>query len=82
MKKMIFLLLLCLVAAAGMVKAEEKKPFFQVIQLEGVITSPSAKYVAESLEAAVGAGVTGVLFFISLKKLHAIKVKGSEEKDR
>ena len=33
-------------------------------------------------EAAVGAGVTGVLFFITLKKLHAIKVKNSDEKDR
>jgi energy-converting hydrogenase B subunit D len=33
-------------------------------------------------EASVGAGVTGVLFFITLKKLHAIKVKNSEEKDR
>ena len=33
-------------------------------------------------EAAVGAGVTSVLFFITLKKLHAIKVKNSEEKDR
>ncbi len=32
-------------------------------------------------EAAVGAGVTGTLFFITLKKLHAIKVKNSEEKD-
>ena len=32
-------------------------------------------------EAAVGAGVTGILFFITLKKLHAIKVKNSEEKD-
>jgi energy-converting hydrogenase B subunit D len=33
-------------------------------------------------EAAVGAGVTGILFFITLKKLHAIKVKNSDEKDR
>jgi energy-converting hydrogenase B subunit D len=33
-------------------------------------------------EAAVGAGVTGILFFITLKKLHAIKVKNDEEKDR
>ena len=32
-------------------------------------------------EAAVGAGVTGILFFITLKKLHAIKVRNSEEKD-
>jgi len=33
-------------------------------------------------EAAVGAGVTGILFFITLKKLHAIKVRNNEEKDR
>ena len=32
-------------------------------------------------EAAVGAGVTGILFFITLKKLHAIKVRNSEEED-
>ncbi|MCE5342303.1 MAG: DUF4040 domain-containing protein [Eubacteriales bacterium] len=31
-------------------------------------------------EAAVGAGVTSVLFFITLKKIHAIK--GDEEDDR
>lgn len=30
-------------------------------------------------EAAVGAGVTGILFFVALKKLHAIK-PGEEEK--
>lgn len=32
-------------------------------------------------EAAVGAGVTGILFFITLKKIHAIKVKNENEKD-
>ena len=32
-------------------------------------------------EAAVGAGVTGILFFITLKKLHAIKVKHNEDED-
>ncbi|NLI20668.1 MAG: DUF4040 domain-containing protein [Clostridiales bacterium] len=31
-------------------------------------------------EAAVGAGVTGVLFFITLKKIHAIQ--GDEEDDK
>ncbi|MDD3214876.1 MAG: DUF4040 domain-containing protein [Eubacteriales bacterium] len=31
-------------------------------------------------EAAVGAGVTSILFFITLKKIHAIK--GDEENDR
>lgn len=30
-------------------------------------------------EAAVGAGVTGILFFVTLKKIHAIK--GNEEED-
>lgn len=33
-------------------------------------------------EAAVGAGITSVLFFITLKKIHAIiRVKEKEEKD-
>ncbi len=32
-------------------------------------------------EAAVGAGVTSILFFITLKKLHAIKVKNDDEKN-
>ena len=32
-------------------------------------------------EAAVGAGVTGILFFVTLKKLHAISPE-KEEKDR
>ena len=30
-------------------------------------------------EAAVGAGITSVLFFVTLKKLHAIKGDGSRE---
>ncbi len=32
-------------------------------------------------EAAVGAGVTGILFFIALKKIHAIKVKHDEDQE-
>lgn len=32
-------------------------------------------------EAAVGAGVTGILFFIALKKIHAIKVKNDEDQE-
>ena len=31
-------------------------------------------------EAAVGAGITGILFFITLKKLHAIQPQKEEEK--
>lgn len=30
-------------------------------------------------EAAVGAGITGVLFFVTLKKIHAIKAEGGQE---
>ncbi len=32
-------------------------------------------------EAAVGAGITSVLFFITLKKIHAIMKAGKEEED-
>lgn len=32
-------------------------------------------------EAAVGAGITSVLFFITLKKIHAIMKAGEEEED-
>lgn len=32
-------------------------------------------------EAAVGAGITSVLFFLTLKKIHAIMKTGEEEKD-
>jgi len=32
-------------------------------------------------EAAVGAGITSVLFFITLKKIHAIMKSGEEEED-
>lgn len=32
-------------------------------------------------EAAVGAGVTSVLFFVTLKKIHAIEVKADEKEE-
>lgn len=32
-------------------------------------------------EAAVGAGVTSILFFVTLKKIHAMKDKGTEENE-
>lgn len=32
-------------------------------------------------EAAVGAGITSVLFFVTLKKIHAIMKAGEEEED-
>lgn len=32
-------------------------------------------------EAAVGAGVTSILFFVTLKKIHSIRTTAEEEKD-
>lgn len=32
-------------------------------------------------EAAVGAGVTGILFFVTLKKIHSIRTIAEEKKD-
>ena len=64
MMKKIVLLLLCLAAAAGAVQAAEKKPLFQVIKLEGVITSPQAKYVAENVEEAAQAGAEGLIILL------------------
>lgn len=33
-------------------------------------------------EAAVGAGITGILFFVTLKKIHAIREEKGEEDER
>jgi len=61
---MSFLLVLLLIATAGAAFAQDKKPVFQVINLEGVITSPSAKYVADSLDEAQKAGAEGLIILL------------------
>ncbi len=33
-------------------------------------------------EAAVGAGITSVLFFVTMKKIHEIKTEGGRERDK
>ncbi len=63
-RRITFVLLLLLFTAAGVVHAQDKKPLFHVINLEGVITSPSAKYVAESLEEAKTAGAEGMIILL------------------
>ena len=60
---MLFMILLW-IAAAGVVPAEEAKPLFHVIELDGVITSPSAKYVAQSLEEASAARAEGLIILL------------------
>ncbi len=63
-KRIVFTFLMIIVWMAGTVCAQDKKPVFHVINLEGVITSPSAKYVGESLDEAKKAGVDGLIILL------------------
>lgn len=64
LKRLSFVLLLILIVTAGVLHAQDKKPLFHVINLDGVITSPSAKYVAESLEEAQKTGADGMIILL------------------
>ena len=64
LKRLSFVLLLILIVTAGVLHAQGKKPLFHVINLAGVITSPSAKYIAESLEEAQKAGADGMIILL------------------
>lgn len=64
MLRKIYVLLLVVIIMAGIVQAQDQKPMFHVITLEGVITSPSAKYVAESIEEAQKAGAEGMIILL------------------
>jgi membrane-bound serine protease (ClpP class) len=44
--------------------AQEKKPVFNVIKVEGVITSPTAKYIANSIEEAQKADAEGIIILL------------------
>ena len=60
----ILFMILLWIASAGVVPAEEARPLFHVIELGGVITSPSAKYVARSLEEATAAKAEGLIILL------------------
>jgi len=47
--------------------AEEKKPVFNVITIDGVITSPTAKYVANSIKDAQQAEAEGLIIYLILR---------------
>lgn len=64
LKKIAFILLLILMTTTGVLQAQDKKPLFHVINLEGVITGPSAKYVAKSLDEAQKAGAEGMIILL------------------
>jgi len=44
--------------------AEEKNPLFNVITIDGVITSPTAKYVANSIKDAEKANAEGLIILL------------------
>src|SRR4030043_845207 len=58
----IFILLIIFLSAGGL--AQEKKPVFNVIKVEGVITSPTAKYIANSIEDAQKADAEGIIILL------------------
>jgi len=58
----IFILLVIFLSAGGL--AQEKKPVFNVIKVEGVITAPTAKYIANSIEEAQKANAEGIIILL------------------
>ena len=63
-KKIIYILTLILILLSNAVWAEEAKPVFNVITIDGVITSPTAKYVANSIGDAQQAGAEGLIILL------------------
>ena len=63
-KKIIFTLIAVLMIINFGAWAEEKKPVFNVITIDGVITSPTAKYVANSIKDAQQADAEGLIILL------------------
>jgi membrane-bound serine protease (ClpP class) len=63
-KKIIYILTLILILLSNGSWAEEKKPIFNVITIDGVITSPTAKYVANSISDAQQAEAEGLIILL------------------
>ncbi|MBP1710574.1 MAG: rane-bound serine protease, partial [Deltaproteobacteria bacterium] len=64
LNKILLTLLMIFITTVGAADAQDKKPVFHVMNLEGVITAPSAKYVAERLEDAKQAGAEGLIILM------------------
>jgi membrane-bound serine protease (ClpP class) len=63
-KKIIFSLIAVLMIMNYGVRAEEKRPVFNVITIDGVITSPTAKYIANSIKDAQQAEAEGLIILL------------------
>jgi membrane-bound serine protease (ClpP class) len=57
-------LIAVLIFAGMFAGAQEKNPVYNVITVEGVITSPTAKYIANSIEAAQKDGAEGLIILL------------------
>ncbi|MGV8056779.1 MAG: nodulation protein NfeD [Smithellaceae bacterium] len=63
-KKIISVLMLILLATSVCTFASEKKPVFNLISVDGIITSPTAKYIANSIEEANKEGAEGLIILL------------------
>lgn len=63
-KKIISILILLLLAASVCATASEKKPVFNMIGIDGIITAPTAKYIAKSIEEAGKEGAEGLIILL------------------
>jgi membrane-bound serine protease (ClpP class) len=63
-KKIISTLIAVLIIMNFVAWAEEKKPVFNVITIDGVITSPTAKYIANSIKDAQQAEAEGLIILL------------------
>jgi membrane-bound serine protease (ClpP class) len=63
-KKIISILSLVLLASGVCGLAAEKKPVFNMISVDGVITSPTAKYIANNIDDAHKEGAEGLIILL------------------
>lgn len=63
-KKIISGLIFIILATSAGAYAEEKKPVFNMITVDGTITSPTAKYIAKSIEEAGKEGAEGLIILL------------------
>lgn len=63
-RKIIFTLIAVLLLMSSGAWAEEKNPVFNVITIDGVITSPTAKYISKSIEDAKKDNAEGLIILL------------------
>ena len=63
-KKILYALITVLIFMSVLVWAQEKRPVFNVITVDGIITAPTAKYIANSIEDAQKASAEGIIILL------------------